>query len=135
MKAETGAEFRGLRVLVADDSDPMRRSICRIMRDRGDEVTERTCGQDALEVVQEEDFDLIMLDVYLGDLRGIDCIYALRQLEYRPKIIMMTSERYDDEVFEASTKADGLVYKPATQEDVLRTVDTVMRGGKSIQAH
>ena len=67
------------RILVVDDEDDIRRLFTTILRRRGYAVTEAADGTTALALVSQEPPDLVMLDVAMPGLSGVDVAVTLRQ--------------------------------------------------------
>lgn len=107
------------RVLVADDS----KTVCCLMRkmltDCRADVTCALNGREAIEVARQQRFDLVLLDVEMPELTGIEAVQALRDEGYLWPIVMVTSFR-DEESRYASMEAgcDAFTIKPPTEEDL-----------------
>jgi CheY-like chemotaxis protein len=84
---------RILRLLVTDDMEEQRLSIRSCFQDRDDvQVIEATSGDDAIQKVQNEEFDLVLLDMKMpsGD-EGLDVLVRIRTLSPRTQVIMMSA--------------------------------------------
>ena len=66
------------RVLVVDDEEAIRDGVSYLLRAEGLEVECRSDGTSALAAVAESDFDLLVLDVMLGDVSGVEVVRRLR---------------------------------------------------------
>ena len=78
------------RVLIADDEEPIRKLLCTIMQDLGFEPLEAPTGEVALELLEQNSIDLLLLDI---ELPGIDGIQVLREAKIRDSglpIVMIT---------------------------------------------
>ena len=62
----------GMRILVVDDEDTVRNVICQVLEDDGHEIVEANCAEKALELFREEPFPLILTDIYMGKMNGIE---------------------------------------------------------------
>ena len=116
------------KVLVADDSDVERASARQALSDAGYEVVEAVDGQHALEVFARERPDLVLLDVVMPRLTGLETCRILKaktQTSYLP-VIMVTS-RIDDEYVVRGMKegADGYIFKPFRWESLHDCIKSV----------
>ncbi|HEY4011203.1 MAG TPA: response regulator [Acidobacteriaceae bacterium] len=80
------------RVLVADDDAATRHGVSRLLENAGFEVSEAGDGIAALNAIQEKQFDLVFLDIWMPHLSGLDVLARIRAGTSRPKVIVMTSD-------------------------------------------
>lgn len=80
------------RILVADDDNALRHAIGKILKGCGYEVTSFDNGADALEALQQEHFDLAILDIWMPRMSGLEVLSHLRNAEHGTRIIIMTSD-------------------------------------------
>ncbi len=110
-------EQRRLRVLLAEDNDVNRIMIRRLLEKRGHHVTEATNGWQVLESLAEARFDLVLMDVQMPSLDGLEATAAIREREQKSgehmPIIALTAHamRGDEERFLAAGM-DGYASKP-----------------------
>jgi CheY-like chemotaxis protein len=79
---------RPLSVLVADDEAPLRSSLSAILESAGHRVVEAEDGQVALDLLQEQDFDVLVLDLHMPKADGMA---VLRQIQVPPPIVIVYS--------------------------------------------
>lgn len=123
-----------LRVLVVDDELGMRHSIKRglsnhtvhlpeIESEVGFELEEADSGERALEILQEQSFDLMLLDHKLGGLTGVDVLDHLRERELDMLVIMITAfATIETAVRATKSGAFDFLTKPFTPEELKETV-------------
>ena len=78
------------RILVVDDEEAMRLMLTQALSQDGYSVTAATDGQEAVEILQEEDFDLILTDIIMPRLDGVGVLRAAKRLDPRRPVIMIT---------------------------------------------
>jgi DNA-binding NarL/FixJ family response regulator len=120
-----------VRVLVVDDYEPFRRLACSMLEERPalQIVGEVSDGLEAVRRAEELKPDLILLDIGLPTLNGIEAARQIRSLAPESKIIFLTQESSADVVEEAlSLGAWGYVMKARARSDLLPAVEAVLLG-------
>lgn len=118
------------RVLIADDSASMRQLVSFALRDAGFEVIESINGRDALSKMDGTKIDLIVTDLNMPEMDGIELI---RQVRGKPgyrfiPIIMLTTESQESKKQEGKQAgASGWIVKPFTPEQLVETVKRFIR--------
>jgi CheY-like chemotaxis protein/anti-sigma regulatory factor (Ser/Thr protein kinase) len=80
------------RILVADDDSATRHGISRLLENAGFEVSVAADGIAALNAIQEKQFDLVFLDIWMPQLSGLEVLARIRTGTSRPKVIVTTSD-------------------------------------------
>jgi len=120
-----------IRILVVDDFEPWRQEICSMLQTRPElrVVAEVGDGLEAVQKAQELKPDLILLDIGLPTLNGLQAAKRIRQVAPHAAIIFVTQQRDEDLVQAAlSTGARGYVLKTGAGRELLPAVDAVLRG-------
>jgi len=120
-----------LRVLIVEDFEPFRRFICSTLGGRPDlqVICEVSDGLEAVQNAEELKPDLILLDIGLPTLNGIEVARQIRKLTPASKIIFLSQESSADVVREAlSLGALGYVIKTRAGRDLLPAVEAAIRG-------
>ena len=115
-------------ILSVDDFEPWRRIVCSRLQERPDlqVVGEASDGLEAVQKAQELQPDLILLDIGLPTLDGIEAARRLRSVLPQSKILFVSQESSDDVVREAlSTGARGYVVKE-NASDLLSAVNAAL---------
>ena len=81
---------RPYRILVVDDEDVFRSNIVRMLMMHGFEVGSAEDGVQALEALAEEDFDVVLLDLKMPGIGGVDVLRSIKQTESTARIIVLT---------------------------------------------
>lgn len=106
-------------VLVVDDDPGVRGVLQRFLTEQGYTVATAADGESALRMIREAEPDLLLLDVYLPGISGIDVLYTL-QSEGRVIPTLTFSGMPDDEMARETTLlgAEDFIYKPFSLQDL-----------------
>lgn len=118
------------RILAVDDSPSMRDMVRIALTGAGFEVTQATDGEEALKLAREQAFDLILSDVNMPRMDGIQLIRALRaESSYRhTPILMLTTDGSADRKREGKEAgATGWMVKPFDPAQLIATMLRVLR--------
>jgi DNA-binding NarL/FixJ family response regulator len=119
------------RVLVVEDSEPFRKFICSALGRRPELqiVGAVTDGLQAVQKAEELQPDLIVLDIGLPSLNGIEVARRVRKSSPKSKILFVSQESSADVVHEAlGTGAHGYIVKTDAGSELLEAVEAVLRG-------
>jgi DNA-binding NarL/FixJ family response regulator len=118
-----------LRVMVVEDFLPFRRFICSILEKKSDlqVICELSDGLEAVQKAEELKPDLILLDIGLPTLSGIEAARRIRTIAPDSKIIFLSQESSADVVQEAfGLGARGYVLKTRAASELLTAVESVI---------
>lgn len=118
------------RLLVVDDNELNREMLSRRLARRGFEVVTAADGHEALDKVDEEPYDLIILDIMMPGLTGLEVLEILRKRFTAPElpIIMATAKTQSEDIVSAlSLGANDYVTKPIDFNVLLARVDTHLK--------
>jgi len=124
------------RVLVVDDYQPWVRLI-RSMLPKAWElqvIAEASDGREAVQKAIELQPDLILLDIGLPALNGIEAARQIRQHNPKARILFVSEQRSPDVVREALTTGSGYVVKSCAPRELLPAIKTVLEGGRFVSA-
>lgn len=116
-----------LRILVVDDERAIRRTLRTSLTAKGHEVLEASGGEEALEMVSKERPDLVILDLGLPDIDGVEVTRRLRAWTRTPIIILSVRDREDDKVGALDAGADDYLTKPFGLSELLARIRVAMR--------
>ena len=128
--------MKKLHVLIVDDSSVMRKIVERSLRQAGlelEEVKEASNGAEALTEVQKTSFDLILSDINMPAMDGLEFLRNLANIPSARSVpvVMITTEGSEARVVEAlSVGARGYIRKPFTPEQVKERVAPLVGGGQ-----
>jgi two-component system KDP operon response regulator KdpE len=117
------------RVLVVDDDETIRRTLRINLRARGYEVEEVGTGRDALSTVEDAPPDLVILDLGLPDLDGVEVLRRLRARSRVPVVVLSARQQSDDKVEALDEGADDYVTKPFGMDELMARVRSALRRG------
>jgi DNA-binding NarL/FixJ family response regulator len=124
-----------VRVLVVDDYEPFRRFICSTLgkRSASQIICEASDGVAAVRRAEELKPDLILLDIGLPELNGLETAREIRKFAPESKIIFVSQESSPEVVQEAlSLGAQGYVAKARAGIDLLPAVEAVLEGRRFV---
>jgi len=126
-----------IRVLVVDDYKDWRNQVRSLLQARPElqVIYEALDGSEAVQKAEELKPDLILLDIGLPKMNGIEAARQIRQLSPISKIIFLSQDNSLDVVRVAlSTGAHGYVYKARAQSDLLPAIDAALRGKQFVSS-
>ena len=101
------------KVLIVDDDPSICKLLEKVMKSNDLEPTIATCGKDALSLLRTHTFDLILMDVMLGDMEGFDVIKKLRNQAINTPVMIVSGRNEDyDSLYGLSLGADEYITKP-----------------------
>ena len=117
-----------IRILVVDDEADIRRIIRILLESRGYRVLEAPNGRLAVETIRKEpDIDLILLDIMMPELSGIEASREIRSISSAP-ILFLTARTQEQDKQEAySSGGDDYLAKPFSHGELLMKVDSLLR--------
>jgi len=114
-------------VLVVEDDEPLRRALRTSLRARAFEVIERARGGDAVVLVADRRPDVVLLDLGLPDIDGIEALRRMRAFSDVPVVVLTARDRQADKIAALDAGADDYVTKPFDIEELLARVRAVLR--------
>ncbi|MFA4886495.1 MAG: response regulator [Desulfotomaculaceae bacterium] len=123
----TMATNTGARILIIDDEKQIRRLLKVALSGHGYELEEADCGLDGLNRAAVFRPDLIILDLGLPDLEGLEVIRRLREWSKTPVIILSVREQENDKITALDAGADDYVTKPFSMGELLARIRAALR--------
>ncbi len=115
------------RILIIDDDELLRRSLAFNLEQAGYEVSTAANAEDGLEILRLTTHDLILLDIGLPGMDGLDALRKFKE-EYEIPVIFLTARRRElDEVVGLELGADDYVTKPFDVDVLLARIKAVLR--------
>ncbi len=114
-------------VLVVDDEHIVREVVCRYLEREGYTTVQASAGRAALELIESERPDLIVLDVMLPEVDGFTILAGLRKRADIPVILLTARTDETDRVLGLELGADDYVIKPFSPRELAARVRTILR--------
>jgi two-component system KDP operon response regulator KdpE len=124
----------GLKVLVVDDEIAIQRFLRVALNGQGFIVSEANTGQAALQAITLNRPDLVILDLGLPDMDGIEVTRRTREWSKVPIIILSVREQEDDKIAALDAGADDYLTKPFGMGELLARIRTVLRRQSTVSS-
>jgi two-component system KDP operon response regulator KdpE len=112
---------------VVEDDTALRRALGLSLRSRGIDVLDVATGEQALAVTADARADLVVLDLGLPDMDGIEVLKRIRSFSAVPVIVLTARDRQADKVRVLDAGADDYVTKPFDPEELLARIRAALR--------
>jgi two-component system chemotaxis response regulator CheY len=118
------------KLLVVDDSGLSRRMSRKILEEAGHDVVEAEDGISALERYFIDKPDIVLLDVTMKGMSGIEVLKKLREMDPAARVVIVTADiQLSTRTMTKEGGARGFVVKPLTSETLLLAVTEALQGG------
>ena len=115
------------KILVVDDDRGTRHILQTLLTNGGYETAVAKDGVEALKALDRDQFDLLLLDVWMPRMNGLELLARLRERPSKPRVVVMTSDDAPQTLLEAVREnAFRYVHKPVQPPDLLNTVRQVL---------
>jgi two-component system KDP operon response regulator KdpE len=115
-------------VLVVDDESPLRKALRGSLSASGFTVEEARSGEEAVNAVQQTSFDVVLLDMNMPGIGGLEACRRIRDLRPNAGIVMVTvRDAEDDKVSALEAGADDYVTKPFQLRELIARLRAVLR--------
>jgi len=108
----------GSKILLADDDRSIRLLISDVLEEKGLSVTAAASGEEALERLEEERFDLVILDIMMKGLSGLEVCRRVRQTVECPILFLSAKDTVEDIIHGLDLGADDYLTKPFHPEEL-----------------
>jgi len=117
------------KVLIVDDSALTRRTLRQILETAGYEVLEAENGLDALERYFLDKPDVVLLDLVMRGMYGLDVLQKIRELDPSARIVVVSADiQTSSQDLAGEAGAAAFINKPFDKSDILRALDTALAG-------
>lgn len=118
-------------ILVVEDNADMRELFCTVLADSGYRTIAATDGIEALDIMEKEYIDLIVLDIMMPEMNGYELTKALRDANYDLPILMVTAkDQFEDMQKGFRVGSDDYMVKPINVKELVLRVEALLRRAK-----
>jgi two-component system response regulator HydG len=111
-------------ILVVDDDRLMVRTLCDLLRRRGYDAHGAHSGEEALAAAARRDWSVVLMDVRMAGMTGVDVLKEMRKSKRAPPVVLMTAYSAADLLAEAAAAgAARVLAKPIAPELLLEVLD------------
>ena len=122
-------------VLIVDDDSQLRQSFGKLLREEGYDVQTAGSGEEGLEAVEQEAPDLVVMDIRMPGMSGIETFQAMRLIDPKLPVIIMTAYGSTETAIEATKLgAFDYVLKPFEIPDLLKIIEQALEAGRFMRS-
>lgn len=116
-----------LRILAVDDEPDLRALLRILLEGKGYHTVTAASGTEAVALAREEPFDLIILDIMMPDLDGIETCRQIRTFSMAPVLFLSAKSKLEDKTAAYASGGDDYLPKPFSKAELLLKVDSMLR--------
>ena len=121
------------RILIVEDEDKMRQGLADNLKYEGYEIEETNNGEDGLEMILQNTFDLIILDIMMPKMSGFDVCVKAREAGISTPVIMLTAKGEEvDKIVGLEIGADDYITKPFSLRELLARIKAILRRSSDV---
>ncbi|ACK72148.1 response regulator receiver protein [Gloeothece citriformis PCC 7424] len=114
-------------ILLIDDEEPLLASLSFYLIKEGYKVTTAADGLTALKVIQENMPDILILDLMLPEMDGIELFWRIRAFSDVPILMLTAKDHEADKVWGLKSGADDYVTKPFSTRELIARIEAILR--------
>lgn len=125
-----------IKVLIVDDQNLIREGLTMMLNlyDNISIAGEATNGKDAIEVLGRQEVDLILMDIRMPIMDGVEATKIIKEKYPEVKVLILTTFNEDEYIFEGlKNGADGYLLKDISSEELVKAIQTVYEGNILLQ--
>jgi len=125
-------------VSIVEDNDQLRGTLARVIsRAEGYQcVGQHATAEAALEALPKEKPNVVLMDINLPGMNGVECVRKLKQLVPKAQVMMLTAYEDTENIFASlAAGAAGYMLKRTPRNEILQAIQEVYQGGSPMSAH
>jgi two-component system, OmpR family, KDP operon response regulator KdpE len=123
----TAQHEHAMQILIVEDDDDTAEVVCTLLEDAGFNTVAVDRGEAALSEIASQSPDLVLLDINLPDINGLEVLRAVRTHSFLPMIILSGYGKDRDRVTALEAGADDYLAKPFSPEELIARVKALLR--------
>ncbi len=128
--------MKGIRVLLIDDEEEFRKTLATRLRMRNLEITEAGSGPVAIEAMTREVFDVVVLDLRMPGMDGIDTLMHLKKVQPRTEVIMLTGHASVESAIDGMQQgAFDYLMKPCDINELILKIQSACKKKKRVHSY
>lgn len=113
-------------ILIVDDNVALTKSMALILKLKGHHVVTAHSGKDAIDFVRSQPFDLIIMDIKMHEMNGVEALKEIRKIRSVVSVLMMTAYQMDPQISEAmELGVMGVLKKPFDMEAIFQIIEHI----------
>ncbi len=114
-------------IMIADDEQKMRKLLRGILSVKHEVIEEAKNGEEALSKYKDSDPDLVILDIEMPKMDGLETLSEIKNIDKSQKVIMVTGVGSHEKIKEVMERgADAHIVKPYKKSQLMETIEKVM---------
>ncbi|MCK7546794.1 response regulator transcription factor [Marinobacter koreensis] len=115
------------RVLLVEDDEELRELLARYLSNQGFDVREAANGRDGLALAMGQDCDIVVLDIMLPDMNGLEVLRSLRAETHLPVVLLTARGDETDRIVGFEVGADDYIPKPCNPRELVARLQALLR--------
>lgn len=120
-----------LRILIVDDEVKIREVVKEYAKVSGYECDQASNGKDAIEMVKNNDYNCVILDIMMPELDGFSACKKIKAIKDVPVIMLSARQEEDDKLFSFDIGVDDYVTKPFSPKELMARIKVVCERNKA----
>ena len=120
-----------VKILIVEDEVPVRDSTIRVLENKGFQVEAASTGEEALAKIEKESFDLLLIDIRMPGMSGLEMLRRAKQMEPETCALIITGYGTIESAIEAlELGAQGFIRKPIAGQKLVKAVEEALASGQ-----
>ncbi|NLY63213.1 MAG: response regulator transcription factor [Erysipelothrix sp.] len=123
------------KILIVDDEERIRNVIATYAKNEGYEVTHASNGLEAIDLVLENKYDILILDIMMPKLDGFSTLKRIRETSDTPVIMLSARQEEYDKLYGFELGVDDYVTKPFSVKELMARISAILRRDSQTVSH